>query len=538
MSKQIDEIFDSFTEDETSELLKGFPEVKTDRKASRRVYERTMALAGRGTAAGKGLRAKRTAVKLLAAALALVIVCGALAYAVSAEAREYGEAKQFFMDNGLDPEGLTRGEIKAVYRDITTERFTYGKTAEVIAHSLAEKNVLGYAVNAELRTSDEVLNAWCELRAARKRGEDRREWHDGKLPWELGYSASPVHPSENSLEIIAVDIQRTENGEVVWSTRIDGLASLDLKVVSGGVIAYGRSAGKDRRRPMLAKVSGDGELLWRRDALLDCDCQFISAITELYNGDIAVFGAAEADPQEDPDGYPVWNICYARYTADGEPIHTNTAFVGGGSVSFAVPYGDGCIAAIDFDGIFTVSGDGSFSEKIVYSEAGRHYVIKGMIEYAGSVFISCYSYPVAGQNEEGFFGYSEMPGVRAETDLVGIEAWYNEHPNWREEGFGYCDETFLSTLRENYGAVLLRIGPVSPEPEIFYSVGAAFGSRLEISDEDELVWFVENISSAGIYPFLDSHSMELLCAVSRCRFAPSGEIIAAEDTGEITRIWR
>lgn len=537
MSDHIDEIFDSLTEDEVSELLKELPSKKTDGKTSRRIYERTMALAGHDKAAKGGSRASRIAVRIAAAALVLVVAGGIAVYAVKAEAKEYEDAERFFTENGLDTEGLTRAEIKAVYRDITTESFTYGKTAEVIAHSLETSSVAGFEINSEPKSPEEVMAAWHELREAWQRGEDRREWTGGVYPWQLGYSASPVHP-EGSLENIAMDVKKTEDNKEIWSVRLDGFASCDLKVVTGGVIAYGRSAGKDRRRPMLAKVSGDGELLWRRDALLDCGCQFISAITELYNGDIAVFGAAEADPQEDPDGYPVWNVCYARYTADGEPIHTNTAIVGGGSVSFAVPYGDGCIAAIDFDGIFTVSGDGSFSEKIVYSESDRHYVIKSMIEYAGSVFISCYSYPEAGQNGEGFFGYSEMPGVRAETDLDGIEAWYNEHPNWREDGFGYCDETFLSTLRENYGAVLLRVGPVSPEPEIFYSVGAAFGSRLEISDEGELVWYVESISSAGIYPQYDSHGIEILCAVSLCRFAPSGEIIAAEDTGEITRIWR
>lgn len=47
-------------------------------------------------------------------------------FAVVAEAKEYKAAVQFFNDYGMSTEGLTRGEIKEVYRDITTKSFTYG----------------------------------------------------------------------------------------------------------------------------------------------------------------------------------------------------------------------------------------------------------------------------------------------------------------------------------------------------------------------------------------------------------------------------
>ena len=64
----------------------------------------------------------------IAACLALLISAGMGTYAYAADAREYKAAMQFFGEYTLPTEGLTRDEIKAVYRDITNEEFTYEKT--------------------------------------------------------------------------------------------------------------------------------------------------------------------------------------------------------------------------------------------------------------------------------------------------------------------------------------------------------------------------------------------------------------------------
>lgn len=68
----------------------------------------------------------------IAACMVLVLSVCFGSFAVVAEAKEYKAAVQFFNDYGMSTEGLTRGEIKEVYHDITTKSFTYSKTAEVI----------------------------------------------------------------------------------------------------------------------------------------------------------------------------------------------------------------------------------------------------------------------------------------------------------------------------------------------------------------------------------------------------------------------
>ena len=82
------------------------------------------------------------------------------AFAIAAEAKEYETAVQFFQYYDMSTEGLTRGEIKAVYRDITTKSFSYSKTAEVIQSSISPDTVGGYEIPQEDPTPEDVEALW------------------------------------------------------------------------------------------------------------------------------------------------------------------------------------------------------------------------------------------------------------------------------------------------------------------------------------------------------------------------------------------
>ena len=92
---------------------------------------------------------------VLAACLVLAAMIGVSATAFVAEAKEYNAAVAFFEENGLSLEGLSRAEVKAVYRDITEQRFTYEKTAEVI-----RRTVPGLEIAQAEPTPDEVAALW------------------------------------------------------------------------------------------------------------------------------------------------------------------------------------------------------------------------------------------------------------------------------------------------------------------------------------------------------------------------------------------
>ena len=92
---------------------------------------------------------------IVAACLALFIVIGSTAVALAVEAKEYNAAVAFFESNGLSTDGLSRSDVKAVYRDITTQRFTYGKTADVIRQAIP-----GLEIQQDEPTPEELAALW------------------------------------------------------------------------------------------------------------------------------------------------------------------------------------------------------------------------------------------------------------------------------------------------------------------------------------------------------------------------------------------
>ena len=88
----------------------------------------------------------------IAACLVILFSVGIGTYTYAAEAKEYHDAIKFFNDYDLSTRGLTRAEIKKIYRDITTESFSYTKTAEVIANSLTSDQIGGFEILQEKPT--------------------------------------------------------------------------------------------------------------------------------------------------------------------------------------------------------------------------------------------------------------------------------------------------------------------------------------------------------------------------------------------------
>ena len=71
----------------------------------------------------------------LAASLVFIMFIGIATSAFITENRTYNKAIAYFETTGLSAEGLSRSEVKAVYRDITLGSFSNIKTSEVIWQS-------------------------------------------------------------------------------------------------------------------------------------------------------------------------------------------------------------------------------------------------------------------------------------------------------------------------------------------------------------------------------------------------------------------
>ncbi|MBR4742935.1 MAG: extracellular solute-binding protein [Oscillospiraceae bacterium] len=92
---------------------------------------------------------------IAAACLAFLVVISSSMFALAFEINEYNTAVAFFEYNRLSADGLNRKDVKAVYRDITTNSFSYDKTVDVLRQA-----VPNWEKQQSEPTSEELAALW------------------------------------------------------------------------------------------------------------------------------------------------------------------------------------------------------------------------------------------------------------------------------------------------------------------------------------------------------------------------------------------
>lgn len=168
----------------------------------------------------------------IAACMVLVLSVCFGSFAVVAEAKEYKAAVQFFNDYGMSTEGLTRGEIKEVYRDITTKSFTYSKTAEVIRNSISSDNIGGYEIVQDNPTPEDIENLW--------NYKNYTGGFIGATQTGVHYKYHSEYKEDESLGLEVHDksyLEKYDGDNLLWSVSISDFWIEDYSIVSDGEIA-------------------------------------------------------------------------------------------------------------------------------------------------------------------------------------------------------------------------------------------------------------------------------------------------------------
>ena len=148
--------------------------------------------------------------KWLALAACLALTVSLVGVAFAAEAREYGAAVAFFDENGLSTEGLSRSDVKAVYRDITSQHFTYDKTAEVI-----ERAVPGLEISQREPTPEELAALW-----------DRNVWRSTRPETGISYRLDYAEKLDKTLGFDVLDksiLACYRDSELLWTAEFPAL---------------------------------------------------------------------------------------------------------------------------------------------------------------------------------------------------------------------------------------------------------------------------------------------------------------------------
>lgn len=440
---------------------------------------------------------------VLAACLALM--AGLVGVAFAAEAREYGAAVEFFQDNGLSTEGLSRADVKAVYRDITSQHFTYGKTAEVI-----ERAVPGLEIDQREPTPEELAALW-----------DRKVWRSTQPEAGISYRLDYQEKLDEAQGFNVLDksiLACYQDGELLWTAEFPDFYVENGVHTSTGTAVWGHSDTWSSEQPVyssVARVDEDGNILWQRRLDHGHEREYIAAVVDNGNGTWAVVSRGDFE-----------YLCLSQYDMDGNELFNYGTEVGNYGIWNVVCLGDGYLVQLGntTDGetarLVKLSRDGGTLDTFTYEGEDCDYHITDMIEFGDRVYLSAYAVPK--QTDGG-----------GRHEIADILAYLFENDVWEIPG-----EELTPMVRDNYTAVLLLCNPEGGEPETFYSVKGSLGGKLAINDAGNLAWDVESVADTFFSPMTSSFTIGGTCQVFRYTFDEAGALLHQEDTGETAPYYR
>lgn len=452
----------------------------------------------------------------LAACFILLISVGFGSYAYAAEVKEYNDAVAFFNEYDLSTEGLTRGEIKAVYRDITTESFSYSKTAEVIERSLSADQVDGYEIFQEDPTLEDVESLW-----------NYKNYNGGFLfsnQEGIHYEYRSAYKEDPSLGFEVHDrsfIEKYDGDALIWSVPISEFRIDGYSIVSDGVIAYGETdrSSAQTSYAWMAKIDADGSLIWKRMLNSGFGDEYIAAVLENDDGSYAVISRGD-----------LRYFCLSQYTAEGDVTHFRKTDVGNYGIWNAARFGDGYIVQLgshntdEYSRIVKVDHAGNITESFSYDGEDAYYYITDMIEFDGNICLSAYAVPRLEDESQNAGGRYEIAAV--------LNYLHDNHV--RE----ISSEELTTMIRDNYTAMLLVCDPSAGTPQEFYTVKGSLGGRLSLSDSGKLLWDVKSITTTFYSPATSAFTIGGTCYVYRYTFDDAGMLVSQEKTGEVTNYMR
>lgn len=593
MNKKLDEILETASAEEAEQLLSGIEHIdfkEEDEVSARRIRKKVLERCGveSGRIAEEETAAKKRSFnwkRFTVAAAACLLVVGAClgVYAFVKENREYKAAVAFFDEHGLPADGLTRKEIRNVYKDISSNSFS---------DPMSEKVLTAYANN--LRLSSEMV-----FSGTNSRSNSAYLWAFNNSFTEAPYSvdlmvgASLLYDGNVHFdrEWVTLNYENHSTGflekcvfskyvgsEPVWSVDFP-LERIEIySPVSDGVLVAGTT---DIINAETVSILGNGDL--DEDELEQLRQQFIKEelpkyadhavqrrfIAKISDSGEIVFKTyfdrleAEADYEdyydyieyrsilfETPEGCALLEsgrhnyraFIMTRFSENGELLgfsNPSLGEYGNLRLQYAAPVGNGAVALLGNDyvtynsiapdpvtfNVVRIGTDGSVTEIGTFTAPYPHFCISGIAEHGGKIWISGYRWQDTDNSSSGgLYGY-ELRGVVSEI-WADMDRWSSG------EGFFVPSDYLTPRVREVYEAKLFLLDEGGTVSEV-WSVPGALGSVLYVGADGSLVWNVDSISSTFFSPATSSFIIGGACNVERYRFVSSEISPAVEPTGAV-----
>ena len=477
---------------------------------------------GDGAAEGSGpsgknmpRRLSRKVVWTLAAAALVLIAAGvSAAVAIRTEAKEYNAAVAFFEENDLPLAGLSRAEVREVYRDIISRRFSSDKTAEIL-----RERVAGVEILQEDPSPEELAAAWDKWLiwdTVRTTGISYRK--------EIRYK---VNEETGMEELEASVLSCYRDAECIWTTEITDFWLEKCVYGSAGTIAWGHRypttiTSSSKVTSWLALLDEEGKILWSIPLRHSYDQEYVGAVLENGDGTIAVVSRGDFK-----------DLCLSQYDLNGKLLGTQRCEIGNWGLTGAVRLPDGYLVSMkrSLDGkmahLVKVGFDAQPIVSFDYEGEDCSYVINSMVRYGGKIYLSGYSVPIKERDKDQPVQVFERGEIQ---DIIMRFLGSGK--------FEVSSEELTPLLRENYTAVLLVLSSDFRSVETFYSVKGSLGTDLTLNSAGALEWDVESITSSVFSPATNAYSIVCHCNVFRYTFDEGGTLLRQDDTGEETSFYR
>ena len=472
---------------------------------------------------------------ILAVSVSLLLVIGGFsAYAVTAEAKEYKAAVKFFEEYELPTEGLTRSEIKAVYKDITMKTYSYEKTIELLDRISIEM----YSTN--LGSADkESLDALWNNRNNTLNGDSRQEhseiWYDVEyidLTPENSNN-SQADSSETPWFMQSVIVKYHSETEL-WRYEVpyDMFFSVDDNTIQcdDGLIVYGYKEcySSDSGNACVFMLDNDGKLLWEYSDS-SAGSAFETAVRD--DKEIILFGHEKISKNEYVNLFTILNT-------DGEVQKRNTSVHDGFARYKTVVKIGNCYLAKRFvrrgepedytieSELISVSADGELADTFTYSDGGENYRIEDIIYHDGRVYLSALRPNIPDEDFSKSF---------SELNKEFFDAWQAASPEAQSELRIDMPEEYNERLRklfaEQYTAVLL----VCDEGAVInkaYSAANARAGKLGTDESGNLTWQTMRIDDVkNVNMTISSRCVDILATEFSFVFDENGKMLEKQEIG-------
>lgn len=486
-----------------------------------RIQERALENAGIARPVKKQTRLRKT----LLIAAAIVAVAAVLVGCYVADVTEYNRAIEFFELNSFSTEGLTRGEIKRVYRDITTESLSFDKSYEVIENNISADSVAGMDIRI-------MNNSYTNNALAERYLSGNEQIPARGITYEYKYEEIDSGDDADRITLDnqgrAISFYKFNNmhfskyvdGENQWTARFEGFGIEGYVTAEDKVLVYGSTADLYREKPAVSHIAliddSDGSVLWHKELDGEDNSDIVGGAV-YHNGGFTLFSL--------PDWYDRDEKKLTVRTVDMDgmvKLLNRIELEDAAHIGKLTALGDGYfveIAAVNYDtatrsNFIRLDKDGILLNTYRYGADDARYEVEDVFAHDGKVYISAQARPTDSRL----------------YDNIDISDWENLDT---EEYFRHYDDGVLEAAREEFSSVLFVCDPDKGSPELFYSVGGTMAGTLSEDEDGNLQWQVKRLIKCGYSPYTSSFSLYGLSREYDYTFDYDNDLLRQEKTDVI-----